>query len=36
MTSKQQLIKEVAGEIKWTQADVQRALNEYGDVSTKQ
>ncbi|MBO1066248.1 MULTISPECIES: hypothetical protein [Nostocales] len=36
MASKEQLIKEVAQEIKWTQADVKRALDEYGDVHTKE
>ena len=36
MSSKQQLIKEVATEIRWTQADVQRALDQYGNVSTKE
>ena len=36
MASKQQLIKEVAQELGWTQADVKRAVDEYGDVSTKE
>lgn len=36
MASKQQLIKEVATEIKWSQADVKRALEAYGDFSTKE
>jgi hypothetical protein len=36
MASKQQFIKEVAQEINWTQADVKRALDEYGDVHTKE
>lgn len=36
MASKQQLIKEVAGEIGWTQADVKRAVDAYGEVSSKE
>ncbi len=36
MVSKQQLFKEVSNELGWTQADVQRAVGEYGDVSTKE
>jgi hypothetical protein len=36
MASKQQLIKEVAVELGWTQADIERALSEYGNVSTKE
>jgi hypothetical protein len=36
MASKQLLIQEVAQEINWSQADVKRALDEYGDVHTKE
>lgn len=36
MPSKQDLIKQVAAEIKWTQADVKRAVEDSGDVSTKE
>lgn len=36
MPSKQELIKQVAAEINWTQADVKRAIEDYGDVSTKE
>ncbi|MFM7367458.1 MAG: hypothetical protein ACKO2Z_06595, partial [Sphaerospermopsis kisseleviana] len=36
MASKQQLIKEVAEKFGWTQADVKRAVDEYGEVKTKE
>lgn len=36
MASKQQLIKEVAGEIGWSIAEIEKALAEYGDVSAKE
>lgn len=36
MPSKSDLIKEVAQEIQWTQKDVQRAIDSYGDVKTKE
>ncbi|BAZ21870.1 hypothetical protein NIES4073_27480 [Kalymmatonema gypsitolerans NIES-4073] len=36
MANKQELIKQVATEIKWSQADVERALDAYGDAVTKE
>ncbi|EKD08911.1 MAG: hypothetical protein P5702_00530 [Limnospira sp. PMC 1291.21] len=36
MTSKQELIKQVAQRISWSQADVKRALEGYGNVETEE
>jgi dsDNA-specific endonuclease/ATPase MutS2 len=36
MANKQELIKEVAQNFGWSQADVKRALEEYGDFETKE
>jgi len=36
MTSKQELIKQVAQRIGWSQADVKRAVEDYGDVETEE
>ncbi|CDM98163.1 hypothetical protein H4N54_25705 [Limnospira fusiformis KN01] len=36
MTSKQELIEKVAQRISWSQADVKRAVDDYGNVETEE